>query len=136
MPGAEPARSRPADHQAGNNPALPTRAVLFDIDGTLVDSNDLHVLAWEAAFASIGLKGADMLVPTLLPDADRATQERLGKLEGEVFQARFRDKAQPFPGAHALLASGMIGTDESASRIPRAAGACHVGGCAPGLRST
>jgi HAD superfamily hydrolase (TIGR01509 family) len=110
------ARLHPADHQTRNGPGMPVRAVLFDIDGTLVDSNDLHVLAWEAAFGSIGVtfdrqrihdqigKGADMLVPTLLPDADRATQERLGKIEGEVFQARFRDKAQPFAGAHALLA--------------------------------
>jgi hypothetical protein len=25
----------------------------FDIDGTLVDSNDMHVTAWEEAFAKI-----------------------------------------------------------------------------------
>jgi beta-phosphoglucomutase-like phosphatase (HAD superfamily) len=30
------------------------KAILFDIDGTLVDSNDMHVLAWEEAFAGIG----------------------------------------------------------------------------------
>ena len=58
------------------------KAILFDIDGTLVDSNDMHVLAWEEAFAGIGEKfdrqvvhdqigkGTDMLVPTLLPDLD------------------------------------------------------------------
>ena len=33
---------------------MPIKAILFDIDGTLIDSNDLHVLAWEEAFAGIG----------------------------------------------------------------------------------
>ncbi|WP_432715109.1 HAD family hydrolase, partial [Sphingomonas faeni] len=30
------------------------KAILFDIDGTLVDTNDMHVLAWEEAFATVG----------------------------------------------------------------------------------
>lgn len=92
------------------------RAVLFDIDGTLVDSNDMHVLAWEEAFASAGVsfdrevihdqigKGTDMLVPTLLPDADKAMQEQLGQMHGEVFKAKFLEQVKPFPGAHDLLA--------------------------------
>jgi beta-phosphoglucomutase-like phosphatase (HAD superfamily) len=33
-------------------------AVLFDIDGTLVDSNFLHVYAWQRAFTEVGLPGA------------------------------------------------------------------------------
>ena len=57
------------------------KAFFFDIDGTLVDSNELHVLAWHEAFAKharevsfaairnqIG-KGADLLIPALLPDS-------------------------------------------------------------------
>lgn len=92
------------------------RAVLFDIDGTLVDSNDMHVRAWEEAFAGMGAefgrqtihdqigKGTDMLVPTLLPDADEGTQEKLGDAHGDVFKARFLKEVKPFPGAHDLLA--------------------------------
>lgn len=34
---------------------MQVKAILFDIDGTLVDSNDLHVLAWREAFESIGM---------------------------------------------------------------------------------
>lgn len=61
---------------------MPIQAVLFDIDGTLVDSNDFHVAAWQEAFATIGArfdaqvihdqigKGTDMLVPALVPDVD------------------------------------------------------------------
>ncbi len=95
---------------------MPIRAVLFDLDGTLVDSNDMHVLAWEEAFAAVGAsfdrqaihdqigKGTDMLVPSLLPEADEAAQEKLGKAHGDVFKARFLDTVKPFPGAHDLLA--------------------------------
>jgi membrane protein len=92
------------------------RAVLFDIDGTLVDSNDMHVLAWEEAFASVGAcfdrqlihsqigKGTDMLVPTLVPEADQALQEKLGLAHGDVFKSKFLEKVTPFPRARDLLA--------------------------------
>jgi len=30
------------------------KAILFDVDGTLVDSNNQHILAWTEAFAGIG----------------------------------------------------------------------------------
>lgn len=92
------------------------KAILFDIDGTLVDSNDMHVLAWEEAFAGIGAafdrqvvhdqigKGTDMLVPSLLPDLDEAAREKLGDAHGSIFKAKFLGKAKPFPQAHDLLA--------------------------------
>ncbi|MCC2975453.1 HAD family hydrolase [Sphingomonas sp. PL-96] len=94
------------------------RAIFFDVDGTLVDSNDLHVLAWEHAFASIGArfdratihsqigKGTDMLVPTLIPDADADAElmERLGEAHGALFKGELLQQVKPFPGAHDLLA--------------------------------
>lgn len=95
---------------------MPIRAVLFDIDGTLVDSNDMHVTAWQEAFASIGTefdaetihsqigKGTDMLVPSLLPDADEALQEKLGQAHADAFKGKFLQQVQPFPGARDLLA--------------------------------
>jgi len=95
---------------------MPICAILFDLDGTLVDSNDLHVLAWEQAFADIGVtldrqaihdqigKGTDMFVPALLPDADEALQEKLGEAHGDLFKRRYLEKVKPFAGAHDLLA--------------------------------
>ena len=92
------------------------QAILFDIDGTLVDTNDMHVLAWEEAFAGMGAsfdrqrihdqigKGTDMLVPTLLPDADEAQQEALGDAHGAIFKAKYLETAKPFAEANALLA--------------------------------
>ncbi|WP_294391585.1 HAD family hydrolase [uncultured Sphingomonas sp.] len=94
---------------------MPIKAVLFDIDGTLVDSNDQHVIAWEEAFAGIGArfdrqvihdqigKGTDMLVPTLLPGMPEQEQEQLGEAHGAVFKSKFLNDIQPFPGASDLL---------------------------------
>jgi HAD superfamily hydrolase (TIGR01509 family) len=92
------------------------KAIFFDIDGTLIDSNDMHVLAWEEAFAGIGQKidrqvihdqigkGADMLVPTLLPHLDEAAQQEVGDAHGAIFKAKFLNAAKPFPHARDLLA--------------------------------
>jgi HAD superfamily hydrolase (TIGR01509 family) len=92
------------------------KAVFFDIDGTLVDSNDLHVLAWEEAFQSVDAqfdrrvvhdqigKGTDMLVPTLLPDLAEGEVDKLGDLHGDIFQAKYLATVKVFPDAHALLA--------------------------------
>jgi HAD superfamily hydrolase (TIGR01509 family) len=91
------------------------KAVLFDIDGTLVDSNDYHVAAWQTAFRRIGAKfddqvvhdqigkGTDMLVPTLLPETDEAEQEALGEDHGRIFKAQFLSQVVPFAAARQLL---------------------------------
>ncbi|MGI4799525.1 MAG: HAD family hydrolase [Janthinobacterium lividum] len=91
------------------------KAVLFDIDGTLVDSNDYHVTAWEEAFSTVNAcfdrqiihdqigKGTDMLVPTLLPDMDEDGEEQLGEAHGEAFKSKFLNKVKPFPMARELL---------------------------------
>lgn len=91
------------------------KAILFDIDGTLIDSNDLHVEAWARVFADAGHqvsraaiagqigKGGDNLVPALLPGASEETAERLSDRHGEVFKADYLSTARPFPGARALL---------------------------------
>jgi HAD superfamily hydrolase (TIGR01509 family) len=91
------------------------KAILFDIDGTLIDSNALHVDAWAEVFAQGGHdvpradigpqigKGGDNLVPALLPDIDEEEQKRLADAHGAVFKARYIDRAQPFAGARALL---------------------------------
>ena len=58
------------------------RAVLFDVDGTLIDSVDFHAQAWVDAFAEFGHefrfedvrrhigKGGDQLMPVFLSTAE------------------------------------------------------------------
>lgn len=84
--------------------------VLFDVDGTLVDTNYLHTLAWARALEDLGEwaphnaihrlvgMGGDQLVPGLLdhpcPGASEARARRYQELIGE---------ARVFPGAADLL---------------------------------
>lgn len=91
------------------------KAVLFDIDGTLVDSNHLHVTAWDEVFRDAGYefdratlhrhigKGGDNYVPSLLPHSSEEEQERLRDAHKQLFTGRYIKQAQPFPGARELL---------------------------------
>lgn len=91
------------------------KAILFDIDGTLVDSNSFHVLAWAEAFHSEGHdfrfselhaqigKGADNYVRALLPGVSDDEAERLGDIHGRLFKTHYLDRLKPFPGARDLL---------------------------------
>ena len=94
---------------------MPIKAVFFDIDGTLVDSNDFHVRAWDEALhdhgyripqpqirAQIG-KGADQLLPALLPGIGSAVQERIASKHGELFKARYLHQVRSFPAATDLI---------------------------------
>lgn len=70
------------------------KAVPFDSDSTLVDSNEVHVTAWQEAFAHVVFgfdrqvnhdrigKGTDMLVPALLPAACARRQKTPGDARG------------------------------------------------------
>lgn len=90
--------------------------VLFDIDGTLVDSNDAHAHAWVEAFASEGIRvefasvrrcigmGADKLMPAAAgidresPEGKRVTEQR-----AHIFTERYLPLLRPMPGAADLV---------------------------------
>ncbi|SEM70143.1 membrane protein [Sphingomonas gellani] len=94
---------------------MATKAVFFDIDGTLVDSNRWHIETWHRVFAATGRpvdreriaeqigKGADNLVPTLFPEMSDDQAEELGTLHGRFFKADYLDRVRPFPHARDLL---------------------------------
>ena len=89
-------------------------AVLFDVDGSLVDSNYLHVYAWQRAFDAEGLPVAawqihrcigmdgSTLVRTLSDDAPDDVQERLSDGHSRYYRESTPLLA-PLPGARALL---------------------------------
>lgn len=91
-------------------------AVLFDVDGTLVDSNDLHAAAWLEAFRHFGIvlpydrireqigKGGDNLIPALLPpDLAERLEEDIEAFRSDLFRSTYLPKARPFPAAADLL---------------------------------
>lgn len=90
-------------------------AVLFDVDGTLVDTNDLHAAAWRETFLAFGLdrplgeirwqigKGGDNLLPALFPDLGDAEIEEMDAFRGELFKRDYLPRAVPFPGVRALF---------------------------------
>ena len=91
--------------------------VIFDVDGTLVDSNDFHAQAWQKAFEKFGKqvelkdvraqigKGGDQLMPVFL-SADEIEQfgKELEKTRGEIFKNEFLPRVQTFPEARTLMA--------------------------------
>src|SRR3954468_22046784 len=93
----------------------PQHCIVLDVDGTLVDSNYHHVLAWQAAFAEHGQSvaawkihravgmGADKLVPAVLGDE---AAEQVGAAVSAGHDTRFQraiGDVQPLPGARDLL---------------------------------
>ncbi|MFI6046768.1 HAD family hydrolase [Nocardia sp. NPDC051321] len=91
-------------------------AVLFDIDGTLVDSNYLHARAWHRAFRdagatvptwrihrSIGMDG-DTLIETLAGDLAEAAADRADDLHSRYYLDS-ADELTLLPGAREVLAA-------------------------------
>jgi HAD superfamily hydrolase (TIGR01509 family) len=97
---------------------MPFRAVLLDVDGTLVDSNDAHAFAWVDAFVEHGVSvsfeavrrcigmGGDKLMPAVSGLADDSPLgQKIGTRRGEIFQAVYLPSLKPFPGARDLVAA-------------------------------
>jgi HAD superfamily hydrolase (TIGR01509 family) len=95
---------------SGSGAARRTRAALVDVDGTLVDSNYQHALAWWRAFRDCGRQvpiarlhkligmGSDQLLDEVVGGPD----EELERRSGERFR-ELRDEVVPLPGAPDLL---------------------------------
>lgn len=92
------------------------RGIIFDVDGTLVDSNDAHAHAWIAACHELGFAvsfpavrsligmGSDKLIPVLLNiDADSPQARRLSTLRRNFFVAQHLSAVRPFAETRALV---------------------------------
>lgn len=91
-------------------------AAILDIDGTLVDSNYHHALAWSGALRDhghvlpiwrihrhIGM-GGDQLVAALCgDDVEREQGDAIRAAEKERYLGRYMDDVQPLEGARGLI---------------------------------
>ena len=86
----------------------PLNAVIFDIDGTLTDSVDIHAMAWQEALRKFGHevpytrvrkqigKGGDELLQTLLSRAEFENHgEELDQYRGELFKRKYLKLIRP-----------------------------------------
>jgi HAD superfamily hydrolase (TIGR01509 family) len=93
-------------------------AVLFDVDGTLVDSNDAHAAAWVKAFTEFGVTvdaiavrrsigmGGDKLMPAVSGIEEGTPQgARIARRRGEIFTTEFLPSLEAFPDASRLVAA-------------------------------
>jgi HAD superfamily hydrolase (TIGR01509 family) len=95
------------------------RGMIFDIDGTLVDTNPAHVEAWRRGFQRLGFdipverieleigKGGDKLVPSVLGnEVEARLGESLRKAQKEEFLAiARREHFRVFPGVEEIFAA-------------------------------
>ena len=92
------------------------KAVIFDVDGTLVDTNDLHAEAWVEAFGHFGVevsaadirpqigKGSDQLMPVFLsPERLSQDGERIAAYRSDLFARDYLNRSRAFPGVRALF---------------------------------
>ena len=91
--------------------------MIFDVDGTLVDSNDAHAAAWRDVLRDFGVErpfdeirrligmGGDKLLPALTGiSADSDEGKRITERRGQRFRDAYVAGLRPFPGVRALLA--------------------------------
>ena len=90
------------------------KAVFLDIDGTLMDTNYLHIEAWAQAFEEVGArpprsrihhqvgKGSDRLIPEFIEDRHKAA--RVSELHSEYY-GKLQERGHPLPGAKELISS-------------------------------
>jgi HAD superfamily hydrolase (TIGR01509 family) len=91
-------------------------AVLLDIDGTLVDSNEQHVRAWAAAFRRLDYeireqvirkqigKGGDQLIPSIVPGIGAEAASAISEAHDTIFRAQYLPSIRSFTDATELVA--------------------------------
>lgn len=92
------------------------RAVIFDVDGTIVDSVDLHARAWQEAFKHFGKelpfeavrrqigKGGDQLMPVFLsPRELEEYGKELDRYRSQLFKKNYLPQVRAWPKVRELF---------------------------------
>lgn len=122
-------------------------AALFDVDGTLVDTNYLHVVTWWEAFAQAGFEvqmaqihraigmGSDQMLDKLLPaDRDEDADAEVRAAHSALYSV-YWSRLRPLPGAADLLRACkrrglavVLASSGGRARVQRAASGPRRGG--------
>lgn len=93
---------------------MAVKAVVLDVDGTLMDTNYLHTEAWWRAFEEVGQrtpraaihkqigKGSDLLIPEFIEG--EGAQGQVSEMHGDLY-LQMQEYGLPLPGAKELVAS-------------------------------
>src|SRR6195952_3933842 len=92
------------------------KAAIFDVDGTLLDSVDLHALAWHEAMMKFGHdvsfeqargqigRGGDKLIPVFLSDDEQKDHgKEIEEWRGRRFKSEYLPLVRPFSAVPDLL---------------------------------
>lgn len=92
------------------------KAVIFDLDGTLVDSNDLHAEAWQETFRHFGKeipyrelrqqigKGGDQYLPEFLSARElKNIGSQVESFRADLFKQKYLERVRPFPQVRELF---------------------------------
>src|ERR1700712_3129755 len=92
------------------------KAAIFDLDGTVLDSVDLHALAWHEAMTKFGHsvsfeearsqigKGGDKLIPVFLSEGEQQDHgKELESWRSERFESAYLPLVRPFSAVPDLL---------------------------------
>ncbi len=93
------------------------KAIIFDLDGTLVDSVGYHTQAWVKAFQEYGYdfsfdrlrqqigKGSEYIIGELLPpDEAEKLESKIAQYRKQYYQEQLLEQVQPFPQVRELFA--------------------------------
>ena len=91
------------------------KAVIFDVDGTLVDTVDLHAQAWQEALQRFGHavsfikvreqigKGGDQLLPVFLRPGACQTRKQIEEFRSKLYNQKYLPRARAFPKVRELF---------------------------------
>ena len=93
-----------------------TKAIIFDVDGTLLDSVDLHARAWEETLKHFGYdfpfdkirsqigKGSDQFLPVFLSEQEQKEKSKeMTEYRSQLFKDKYLPQVKPFPRVRELF---------------------------------